>query len=965
MSYLIHYGTPRHSGRYPWGSGKNPQRSKSLAQRVSELKKQGISEPKIAESLGFKNTTALRAQLHMDKEAIYGAQMSMAARLRAKGYSDSAIARRMGVSPNTVKNLLLPETQERHKITQATKEMLKKEADKKGMIDVGTGSNLLIGVPRSKMDVSIAELETKGYVLTGIQTPQLGTTNKTTVRVLMSPETVEKARKEYKEKYPEKWAQKNTEEERTLAAAKVYAYTHSDQIKLITDWSSDGGRTYHTLNPPVSIDSKRIKVRFGDETPSGSDMDGVIQIRRGVPDIALPPNKHYAQVRIAVDGTHYMKGMAVYAPEGTMPPGVDIIYNSNKPSSAGKLGAMKKMNEKVELEDGSEIYIDKDGKQKINEFGASIRQMTYIDPKDGKEKQSALNIVGFVGKQDSGVEGSWKTWSKTLSSQFLSKQSPELAKQQLNLAYLDQKDLFEQYISITQPAVKQRLLDAFADDCDSKAVHLKAAALPRQTSNVIIPINSLKDDECYSPNYRDGEKLILIRYPHAGTFEIPIVTNNIRNKEGREILGTSPDMDAIGITPKTAQILSGADFDGDTVIAIPYNPKLLKVTTSDEKPPELKALENFDPKTSFPKYPGMPVMTARQKGIEMGKISNLITDMTIKGAPLDEIARAVKHSMVVIDAEKHELNYKESERVHGIAELKVRYQGGTLSKPRGASTLISRASAEIRPYKRKAPTKEQAEAMGLKVVRKKDYGVDVKTGKKVWVYTNEGYYNKKGKFIKRRITSTKMYEVDDARKLLSKDPTTIELIYADYANAMKRLGDLARKESANLKMTPYSPSAKATYSAEVASLKNKLRIAQSNAPLERQVHLIGNKQLETRRKANPDMSAEQIKKLKAQILAETRARIGSAKKQKNIVITPREWEAIQAGALSNSLVSQILNNTKLEDVLTYAIPKDRPAISETKLARARIYMQQGRTMAEIADALGVSVSTLSKALKGD
>lgn len=25
--FLIHYGTPRHSGRYPWGSGKDPYQS--------------------------------------------------------------------------------------------------------------------------------------------------------------------------------------------------------------------------------------------------------------------------------------------------------------------------------------------------------------------------------------------------------------------------------------------------------------------------------------------------------------------------------------------------------------------------------------------------------------------------------------------------------------------------------------------------------------------------------------------------------------------------------------------------------------------------------------------------------------------------------------------------------------------------------------------------------------------------
>lgn len=953
MAYLIHYGTPRHSGRYPWGSGKDPQRSKSFATKIAELKKQGLSEPEIAKALGLKTTTELRARKHIESEAKYGAQLAMAARLRAKGYSDVAISKRMGVSPNTVKNILLPETQERHRINEATKNMLQSQADKKGMIDVGNASNYQLGVTRTKMDVSIAELVmTKGYVLTEIQTPQLGTTNKTTVRTLISPEVMKKARAEYVVKDPEKW-NGLSQEVKDAKIAYLYASKNAGDIKLITDWSTDGGETYKSVQPPVSIDSKRVMVRFDDDTPSGSSMDGVIQLRRGVPDLALPPNAHYAQVRIAVDNSHYMKGMAIYSDD--MPKGVDVIYNSTKKSSVGKLGAMKPMNTVVDTEDGGAIYLDADGKQKINEFGASIRQITYTD-KSGKEQQSAINIVGFVGKQDSGVEGSWNTWSKTLSSQFLSKQPPELAKQQLNLDYLDSKDTFDQYMKITQPAVKQRLLDSFADECDSKAVHLKAAALPRQTSNVIIPITSLKENECYSPSYRDGEQLALIRYPHAGVFEIPIVTNNTRNKEAISVLGTD-SIDAIGITPRTAEQLSGADFDGDTVIAIPYDPRIIKSASP------LKALENFNPKTAYPAYEGMPKMTNQQKQAEMGKVSNLITDMTVKGAPLSEIARAVKHSMVVIDAEKHNLNYTQSYIDNSIAELKARYQGGTVTNPRGASTLISRASSEQRVGKRKALTKEQALATGRTLVRKGAYSVDVKTGEKVFAYTNEGYYKKNGTFVQTQVKSTKMYEAKDARTLMSKNAEPIEIVYADYANSMKKLGDLARKESASIKMTPQSKSAKEVYKTEVESLNAQLRIALSNAPLERQVHLVGNKQLELRKAANPNMEPKQIKKLRGQILNDMRERIGANKQP--VIITPKEWEAIEAGAISNSMLTQILNNTNLDVVQAYATPRTKTLMSESKIARARIYQQQGRTLSQIADMLGVSVSTLSNALKGE
>ncbi len=952
MAYLIHYGTPRHSGRYPWGSGKEPQRSKSFSTRVSELKKQGVSQPDIAKAFGLKNSTELRAKLHMESESRYRAQVFVAARLRAKGNSDVAISKRMGVSPNSIKNWLRPETQDRHKATTATRDMIKDQADQKGMVDIGEASNLLIGITRSKMDVSIIELRQKGYVDVSIQTSQLGTGNKTTVRTLLSPKTMEKARAEYIVKDPAKW-KLLTPAEKEYKISYLYAAKHSEDIQIIGSWSSDDGATYQLVKPLVSIDSKRIMVRFDNDTPSGSSMDGVIQVRRGVPDLALPPDRHYGQARVAVDGTHYMKGMVIYA-YGDMPNGIDVIYNTNKNSSVGKLGALKKMNELTDTKDGGSIFIDKDGKQKINEFGASIRQTTYLDNK-GNEKLSSLNIVGFVGKQDSGVEGGWSSWSKTLSSQFLSKQNPELAKQQLNLAYLDQKDTFDAYSKITQPAVKQRLLDSFADDCDSKAVHLKAAAMPRQTSNVLIPITSLRDNECYSPSFRPGEQLVLIRYPHAGTFEIPVVINNLKNREAISTLGNGTD--AIGVTPRTAEKLSGADFDGDTVIAFPYNPKIIKAD------PVLKGLENFNPKKAYPGFKGMPVMTDHQKGTEMGKISNLITDMTVKGATLDKVARAVKHSMVVIDAQKHELDYLTSYKENRIAELKVEYQGGTLTKPKGASTLISRASSKELVDKRKALTKDQALATGRTLIRKGQYSVDTKTGEKVYAYTNDGYTNKKGKFIKKQDPSTKMYEATDANTLVSTSHEDVEIIYANYANSMKTLGNQARKESASIEMTPYSPSAKQSYASEVASLNAKLRIALTNKPFERRVHLLGNKIMEGKIAANPDLDGSQIKKIRGQVLAETRVRVGANKQP--VPITQSEWNAIEAGAISNNLLTQILNNTKLDVVQNYATPRSKILMSDSKIARAKIYLSQGRLMSEIADALGVSVSTCSRALKGE
>jgi hypothetical protein len=146
-----------------------------------------------------------------------------------------------------------------------------------------------------------------------------------------------------------------------------------------------------------------------------------------------------------------------------------------------------------------------------------------------------------------------------------------------------------------------------------------------------------------------------VRYPHGGTFEMPELTVNNQNREARSILSDKVKghaRDAVGINSKVAARLSGADFDGDTVLVIPNDRRSVKTSAP------LKELKDFDPQKRYPGYEGMKVMSDKQK--QMGDVSNLITDMTILGANPAEIARAVKHSMVVIDAEKHKLNYKQS-----------------------------------------------------------------------------------------------------------------------------------------------------------------------------------------------------------------------------------------------------------------------------------------------------------------
>lgn len=882
MSELKHYGTPRHSGRYPWGSGEDPyQRYNGFLGTVNDLTKQGLTQKEIAQGLGM-SIAELRAKKSIAKNEIRQANAAQALRLKNKGYSNVAIGERMGINESSVRDLLKPALQQRSEITNATANILKDAVDKKGYIDVGAGVENHLGVSRTKLKTAIEKLkDEEGYTVHYLKVKQLGTGKDTSLMVLAKPGT--------------EWSEVNQ---------------NKDNIKTVNDcYTEDGGRTWLNIEPPKSISSDRILIKYAED--GGTSKDGVIELRRGVDDISLG-NAKYAQVRIAVDGTHYLKGMAMYS--DNLPDGVDIIFNTNKHNTVSKMDAMKSMKE------------DPD-----NPFGATVRQKHYID-KDGNKQLSALNIVN--------EEGDWGNWSKSLSSQMLSKQTPTLAKKQLDLAFDLKQEEFDEIMSLTNPAVKKKLLDSFADDCDASAVHLKAAALPRQGSHVILPFPDMKENEIYAPNYRDGEKVVLIRYPHGGIFEIPELTVNNKHAGANKAIHNAKD--AVGINSKVAERLSGADFDGDTVLVIPNNNGMIKTSSP------LKGLKDFDPKEAYPAYEGMPRMSSRTKQMKMGDVSNLITDMTIKGATTDEICRAVKHSMVVIDAEKHNLNYRQSYIDNGIAELKKRYQG---SEKAGASTLISKASSEIRIGIRKEKTntkKMTAEELEA-----------YKSGKKVYEYTNESYTDNKGKQVLRTTKSSKMAEVDDAFELSS--GTRMEAQYAGYANKLKTLANKARKESRETEYTSYDPQARKDYDAEVTSLKAKLNIALRNAPLERQAQLLANSIVASKKKDNPDMDPADIKKINGQALAEARARTG-AKKQR-IDITDNEWAAIQKGAISTNLLTNILNNTDLDKVKQLATPRTTKTLTTAKLTRARTMLKSGYSQADIADALGVSVTTLTNALE--
>lgn len=922
--YFMHFGTPRHSGRYAWGSGENPYQSDPFLSKINKMKSEGKKETEIAEAMNM-STTRLRSQIQIKKSQIRADLVQQAKSLKSDGLNTSEIARRMGfANESSVRSLLNTDSERRMKISESTAKILKEVCDERGMIDVGAGVDRELGISPQKMTEALDMLKAQGYEVYGGRIPQVTNPGKmTTIKVLCPPGT------EHKEIF------------------------NTDDIHSINDYTShDDGETFERLKTPTSVNSDRVAIRYAED--GGIEKDGVIELRRGVADLDLGAS-HYAQVRIMVDGSHYLKGMAVYS--DNLPDGVDIMFNTNKGKKTSKMDVLKPL--KTTKDENGNTVIDKD-----NPFGALIKangQSEYIDPKTGEKKLSPVNKVR--------EEGDWDEWAKKIPSQFLAKQNKELARKQLNLTAADAKAEFDTIMSMTNPTVKKKLLMSFANSCDSDAVHLKAAALPRQRYQVILPMTTAKETEIYAPNYNDGEKVALVRYPHGGTFEIPILTVNNKLAEGNRVI-TRSGKDAIGINSKVAERLSGADFDGDTVMVIPC--KKVKITSSEP----LKGLVGFDPKLEYGADSKDPVKTIKDSNgkekeyytrngkifqrmantqNEMGKISNLITDMTIKGATPDELARAVRHSMVVIDAEKHKLDYKQSYADNGIAALKTKYQGhidpvtGRYSE--GAGTLLSMAKSETSVTKRRGSAK-------INMPDSPDYNPNKPIGSLIWKTDPDATYvdKKTGKTITRTQASTKMAETDDARTLSS--GYDIENIYADYANKMKYLANEARKEYMLTRDIPYSPTAKKTYAAEVESLDRKLNDARLNAPRERKAQLMANTIVNKKKAMDPDLTKKDLKKLSQKALTQARIEVGA--KRTAIEFTDREWEAIQAGAITHTKLEQILDNADMDSVKEKAMPRFSMEISDAQKARIKAMSDAGYTNAEIAKRMGKSTSTVSK-----
>lgn len=935
---IIHYGTKYHSGRYPWGSGENPYQHGSypFATAVQEMRDDGYSDEQIRKAMGL-NTAEWRREVAIAKDTKTAMLIDKAKSMKDDGLSNSEIARKLGVVEGTVRYWFNSDAERRAKLSKNTADFLKKQVDEKKYIDIGSTIELELGVTKEKLEEATRMLSAEGYTVDTVRIPQpTNPGQKTTMKILIAPGG------DIKE-----------------------VYRNADIVKTITEYTSDDdGQTFRKMVYPKSMDSKRLQICYAED--GGIQKDGLVEIRPGCDDLSLG-NDRYAQVRILVDGSHYIKGMAVYNDD--LPKGVDVRFNTNKSKDVAKLDVLKPIK----------------NDDPVNPFGAAIKPngQSYYTDENGKEQLSLIN------KRAS--EGDWSEWKDTVPSQFLSKQSLQLARKQLGIKTSETDAEFKEIMSITNPTLKKHYLKKFADSCDGAAVDLKAAALPGQKYNVIIPLNNVKDDEIVAPGYADGTKLALVRYPHGGKFEIPIVTVNNSYIKRKKVVMESDWKDAVGINMNVASQLSGADFDGDTVMCIPTDTGHVKIQS--KKP--LKQLANFDPKMEYGgtkairktkagdvevyERNGVAYNTMKKGSVqkEMGTISNLITDMTLLGAPDDQIARAVKHSMVVIDAYKHHLDYKSSETDNGIDALKRQWQIKPDGGYGGASTLISRASAKEYINKRQGTPKtnipgkswyDPSRPEGALIYKEapeqafKNVSIDKKTNEKVWTTV----------YKKAQDTSTKMAETDDARTLLSAHGGTVmENIYADYANSMKDYARKARLAYADTGRLAYSPEASKQYAPEVASIDKKLTAALLNKGRERAAIRKSYAIVQERQKAYKEahegqkMAKKDLKKIAQKAITESRYDVGSvSRSERAIKLTDREWEAIQAGAIHDNKLASILDNADTDELRSRSLPKTKRGVSAVKMSMAKRMAANGYTLGEIAAKIGVSTSTVSNILSG-
>lgn len=1030
LDYIAHEGRGHdrggHSGRYPWGSGENPYQhgprfyaDRFLAE-YNELKKQGLSQSEIFTHMGWGDigTERMNAIVQVAKGEVRRQKILKIRRLYDNEFqvdengnyildSDgnkiknpcyqnaSETARAMGMitangkpQDTSVRKLLDTQAELNKNRARATADKLKELMETNLYLDIGSGTEIELGISEHIKAQAIEILRLEGYnVFTDIKVKQ--PTNpkgfETTFVILGKDDP-----------------SLTTNEKR----AAIYEAIKNDQIGTVKDYhSEDNGQTFHKWTYPDALDSSRLQICYNEE--GGILKDGLIELRRGVEELSLGADV-YSQVRIRVDDNLYLKGMAVYSDD--LPPGVDVRFNTNKHVGTPIEKVLKTMKGVNGDDVGPDNPVDKN-----NPFGSAIKegaagQRWYTDPVTGEEKLS------YICKR--AEEGDWEDWNNALPSQFLSKQDPILVKKQLDATTAKMQADYEEICSLTNPVIKKYYLEKFADECDTAARELKAVALPGQKYQVLLPSTTISDNQVYAPNYPEGSTVALVRYPHGGIFEIPVLKVTHKDQDGVKMT-TTPDgknipKDCVAVNKTVLDQLSGADTDGDTVVVIPMS----KGSDIKHSKP-LQSLIGYDAKEEYGTIKqadgtyinaktGTPckIMTKKNTQIQMGKITNLITDATAAGCPAEsedglDLAHLVRHSQTVIDAAKHKLDYQASAIDNHIDAIKEKYQlhyrlDGSLTD-KGAATIFSRATNEIEINK-----------------RSQYYHIDPETGKKIykdsgqkeWAYSDieksektiaklesEGkivqqrpsnpqigdvWYrrDKNGNVVKAKYNYVKekvaqMDLVDDAHQLIYSDsthaPTQNALLYADYANGCKAMANTARKEYLATNSRVFKSTAKQVYDAEVKSLNAKLGDAIKNRPKERKALVIAtsiiNAQMDA---ATHSLTSEEKRKIKAKAMTRARAEVGSIKRSdRNIKITDKEWEAIQAGAVSSTTLRTILDNTDPKELRQRAMPRAN-SISSAKISKIKSMLARPNvTYADIAAAAGVSVSTVINVNSGE
>ena len=879
LSELKHYGVKRKSGRYPWGSGEDPRQGETSFAFLRQV--DDLRAKGMSDPEVAKamgiNTTQLRTGLTWANKEKREAIQGEVNKLAETGMTNTAIAQQIGISEASVRNY-------------------KKSA------------NVAAEHQQMKLDdvaVAIKEgVDKTGYLDVGIGVERQLGVSRTKFNAVVNKLAEEEGyniHEVYVKRLSDPTGTKGTTVKvLTKDPDKTNTTKNSEKISNLEKQIDSNGKISN-IDPPVHIKLDRVKVRYKEE--GGEDRDGLIELRPGTEDLDLGMSR-YAQVRIAAGKDLYLKGMAAYGEKKDFPDGVDIIFNTNKELGTPKEKVLKKMKE------GSD-----------NPFGANI-----------VKQRGALNIVN--------EEGNWADWSSKMSSQFLSKQPASLIKERLDDTYASLRKEFDEINAMTNPTVKKHLMDKYAEGMDSKAKHLKAKGLKGTMSHVLLPFPDMKPNEVFAPNYKNGDNVVLVRHPHGGKFEIPELVVNNKHARALKMLGNdSPD--AIGIHPSVAQKLSGADFDGDTVLVIPNNSRKIKSERA------LKELKNFDPMMYKVDH---DTISSKMKETQMGIVSNLITDMTIRNASNSELARAVKHSMVVIDSEKHKLDWKESAKQNGISALVKKYQTGvnpdTGKMSRGASTLISRSKNKI-------------DISQDQTVRDLYNGKVSKDGRVLKPGMPKAEIAKKLQISEKTVDDYIKGKPFDPGKYSSK--TVQEELYVDYIKGVMKTKNDAMKVSKSIPTPKYSKEAARIYKPEIESLDAKLNTALLNAPRERQAQILTNKLYYSNLK--PDMDKDDRKKLRKRSLARARQESGSNATAVQVKLTEKEWEAIQARAVSNTKLKQILDHADMDIVRKLAAPRELK-LSTSKASRARDLLGNGYTLSEVAQVMGVSTTVLREELSG-